>query len=291
MRGRRFGRPAAKKSSPKGKRESSESTVFYEESVPVDPVAIRTATLNSLKHLGEQRFALPPFSEHFQRWIKDIREVVAEFELGLPSALDEAGKLLVENTVANVEGSLNQLAASETKMSGEAAEVQRELAGRENELSQLEHAYRAKTSQLRRRSEQSFEKMQSEIIALDRQRSKLLHAKPTLLQRLLRKPETKLEEKTGALQSRKKNLVGRKEWLRQELEKHRIEYERNRAELVQKIDTLRTKVKETKGHALDDAVEIRRKTCDELSKIVQNGVGKLLSQSDLPAIDTTEEPA
>jgi len=286
MRGRRFGRPAAKKSSLKSKRETSESTVFYEESVPADPAEIRSDTLNSLKHLGEQRFALPPFSEHFQRWVKDVRAVLTEFELALPTALDQSGKQLVENTLSNLQAALDELTATEHKASGEAAEIQRDLEAHEHELSRLEHAYKATTSQLRRRSEQSFEKMQSEIAALDRQRSRMLHAKPTLLQRLFRKPETKLEAKTNSLRSRKKDLMGRKEWLTQELEKHRIEYERSRAELVQKIGTLKEKVKETKGQALDDAVEIRRKTCDELSRIVQDAVDKLL-QDDLTAIDGT----
>lgn len=285
MRGRRFGRPAAKKSSLKREREHSESSVFYEESVPADPAEVRSVTLNSLKHLGEQRFALPPFSEHFQRWIKDVRAVLTEFELTLPTALDKSGKQLVENTLSSLQGALHELTATENKTSGETAEAQRELAAREHELSQLEHAYKTTTSQLRRRSEQSFEKMQGEIAALDRQRSKLLHAKPTLLQRLFRKPETKLEEKTNALQSRKKDLIGRKEWLSQELEKHRIEYERSRAELVQQIDGLKEKLRGTKGQALDDAVEIRRKACDELSRIVQEAVDKLLPQSGLADVD------
>ena len=279
MRGRRFGRPAMKKTSTKARPEASEPTIFYKESIAVNPVEICSATLNSLEHLGKQRFALPPFAEHFQRWTKDVRALLSEFEISLPTVLDQQSKERIESTLGSLQAALDSVASIENRTSSEVADAQRELSACENELSRLEHDYKNATSQLRRRSEQSFEKIRSDINTLDKQRSQLLHAKPTFFQRMFRKPDTKLEEKTAALQTRKNNLSGSREQLKQDLEKHRIDYEKRRKDLIQGIATLRERLAETKGRTSDDALELRGKTCHELADIVQGAVDRFLKQT------------
>lgn len=275
MRGRRFGRPIAKKSSAKNRQETKESTAYYEQATPLTPDEIRFSTLNSLEHLGKQRFALPPFSEHFHRWMNDVRSVLTEFETQMPEIADQQYRQKVENALNSVQTSLTELTDSESKISEEYAETQRELSAYESELARLEHEYKSSTGRLRREQEQSLESLRREIDTLDKQRLRILHTKPTLLQRLLRKPDTKLMQKTSALQSKKKDLGNRKEGLKLGLEKHRNDYEQKRKELVQKAETLRAKMSEVRQKTFGDALELRSQACSELSEAVRHAVDKL----------------
>ena len=289
MRGRRFGRPVARKSSAKSKREQHESSVFFEEAALINPIEIRFSTLNSLEHLGNQRFALPPFSEHFQRWTKDVRAVLGEFENLLPQVVNEQYSESIEKTLISLQTALDERMAAETKISGEAAETQRQLSACENELSRLEHDYKIMTSQIRRKYDQSFEKMRREINTIDKQRLRILHEKPTLLQRLFRKSDTKLEEKTNALQSKKNDLGGRREGLKQDLEKHRIDYENKRKQLVEKTEAIRARMSDVKGKSVDDALDLRKHACEELSRAVSETVEKLLKEENSQNVEGTEQ--
>ncbi len=46
-------------------------------------------TLNSLAKLGNQIFALSPFSQYFDDWILNLRQVTSEFESNPTIAVDE----------------------------------------------------------------------------------------------------------------------------------------------------------------------------------------------------------
>ena len=289
MRGRRFGRPNARKSSAKSKREQHESSVFFEEAAPINPAEIRFSTLNSLEHLGNQRFALPPFSEHFQRWTKDVGVVLGEFENLLPQVVNEQYSESIEKTLVSLQTALDERMSAETKISGETSEAQRQLSACENELSRLEHHYKMMTSQIRRRYEQSFEKMRREIATIDKLRLRILHEKPTLLQRLFRKSDTKLEEKTNALQSKKNDLGGRREALKQDLEKRRIDYENKRKQLVEKTETIRARMSDVKRKSVDDALDLRKHACEELSLVVSETVEKLLKEENSQNVEGTEQ--
>jgi chromosome segregation ATPase len=289
MRGRRFGRPLPKKSSAKDKRETKESTAFYEQVTPVTPDEIRFSTLNSLEHLGKQRFALPPYSEHFNRWMKDVRAVLVEFESRLPEVVNKQYNERVENTLNSLQISLNELTGAENKVSEESAETQRKLSTCESELSRLEHDYKTATSQLRRHHEQSFEKLRREIDTLDKQRLRIIHTKPTLLQRLLRKPDTKLSEKTSTLQSKKNALGDQKESLKQDLEKYRNDYEQRRKQTVQKLEELRARMVEARRETFDDALELRSRTCSKLSEVVRAAMDQPQKEQGSQNVDGTRE--
>ena len=289
MRGRRFGRPAARRPSAKSKREPQESSIFYEEAAKIDPAEIRSSTLNSLQHLGNQRFALPPFSEHFQRWMKDVKGVLTDFENQLPQIITQNYSETVAKTLGDIKTAFDQQIESEGKISDETARTQRQLAACESELSRHEHEYKAMTNQVKKRYELSFEKLRGEIDTLDRQRIRILHAKPTLLQKLFRRSDTKLEEKTNALQSKRNDLGGRKDTLEHDLEKVRIGYEQKRKQLIERAGTLRARMSEVKGKTLDDALELRRHACEEIIKAVIETVDKFLKARNPQNIEGTQQ--
>lgn len=278
MRGRRFRRPTTKKLSSKEKREERETSAFYQEREPVDPLQVSSRTSNVLEHLGNQRFALPPFSEHFQRWMKDVRVILAEFETDLPTAADQAYHETVDKTLTNVQDAFGKRVDAEKGISEETSTLQQELTACEGELSKLEHEYRTRTHEVRRGYERSAGKLRGEMDSLDRKRSKLLQKGPTLLERIFRRPDTKFEESTSAMQSKRAALGNKKATLNLDLGNLRNEYESKSKQLTDHIEALRAKLAETRSNTLDDALEVRRLGCRELRQVVAEAVGRLPRQ-------------
>ena len=281
MRGRRFGRPVAKKKVAKDRGGQEEASAVYVESTPVDLNQIRSITVNSLEHLGNQRFALPPYSEHFQRWFKDVTTVMTDFETKLPSPIDDLLKAMIEKTLSDLGISLKERAAAETDVTGKLSDTQREIAAHEAERSKLDSDYKTRTHQTRRRYEQSFEKLRREIETLERERLRNLHARPRFFQKIFHRSEANLEAKSDSLRSKKAALVNGREALARELEAMRTENESKRAEITEQLDLLRAKLEESRESKLDDAVEARKAACEELRSEVTEAVDRALKQQDV----------
>jgi hypothetical protein len=160
MRGNRFQRPTRKKKS-REKTGIAEDTFPYQEEVTVDPLQVSSKAMNALEHLGMQRFALPPFSEHFDRWIKDVEVVLTEFETTLPNIADEEYRASVRNIMLSLRQTLHKQVESERNSSGESAKVIQELNSSELELSKLEHEYRKATYETRKKHEKALARLQS----------------------------------------------------------------------------------------------------------------------------------
>jgi len=288
MRGRRFRRPATKKLSSKEKREERETTTFYREREPVDPLQVSSRTSNALDHLGNQRFALPPFSEHFQRWMKNVRAILAEFETDLPAAADQAYHETVEKILTNVQDAFGKRIDAEKGISEEFSKLQQELTACELELSKLEHEYRARVHEVRRGYEKSAEKLRGEMDSLDRERSRLLRKASTLLERIFRRPDTRLEESASALQSKRAALGNKKATLKRDLDNLRADYESKSKQLTEHREALRAKLAEIGGNTLDDALDVRKLACQELPRVVAEAVSRLSRQQPPPNVENIQ---
>jgi chromosome segregation ATPase len=276
MRGPRFGRPPAKKASAREKKEKRGTLVFYQEPERVDPAEVYSKTLNAIEHLGNQRFALPPFSEHFDRWMKDVRAVLTEFETSLPAAIDPQYRTGVEQSLSKVQEVLTRSIEEEKNSSTETANLQQQIAAVERQISSLEQDYKKRIREVRKKYEASVERLRTEIDSLDKQRLRILRKKTSFLRRLFGKSESELEEKTtSTLHKKRAALDEGKGRLKQELEKDRTEYENNRKHLVDELEALRAKHANLRGNTLDDAVEARRLACQELHKVVGQAVARI----------------
>ncbi len=275
MRGTRFRRPATKKQSSKEKREEHETSVFYQERIPVDPSQVSSRILNSLEHLGSQRFILPPFSEHFERWIKDVESILAEFETELPDVSDQAYRETVDGFLSNVQEALRKRVDAEKGNSEAISKLQQELIPCELELSKLAHEYRTRTHETKRGYERSFEALRGEIDSLDKRRLKLLRKGSSILEKILHRSVAKVEESTGALQSKRADLGSKEATLKGDLDNLRADYENKRKRLAERQQSLKAKLSEFKGDRLDDALEVRRAACQELCRAVAEAVARL----------------
>jgi len=275
MRSRRIStkKPAAKET------RSEEDEYAYKEPVIVDPQEVSSRLTNSLEHLGNQRFGMPPFAEHFHRWVLDVEAALNDFRNSLPDAADQGFDDAVKQLVLNVRGELDGRIASEEALSAKIAEAQHQLSDNERQLAELESAQRTQVNEARRHSEKSMKKIRGEIDALDDQRLKMIRHKPTILERVFGSARERIDNTSRSLQSRRTDLHGKQENLKQRLSALRSEYEAKRKPLVSRQAELRDELTKLRATTLDDALEIRKTVCDQLRKAVEGAVTQAAASS------------
>jgi len=217
--------------------------------------------------------------------MKDVATLMSDFETQLPQAADQQYRENTAKTLSDLQSALNERTKTETDASSKLAGRQRRLAAYQSELSKLDQDYKSQTHEMRKRHEQSSEKLRREIQRLDEERLRILRTKPTLIQRLLRRSDVDLEERTNALRSRKDALGDRKDSLKSDLEKLRTEYERKRKEITDQLNALHEELIGSSDSKLDDAVELRNAACQNLRRQVDMAVDKLLEQRDSNAAE------
>jgi len=291
-RGMRSRRATTKKPALKEKRTSQENAFPYQEVVPVNQPEISSRITNALEHLGNQRFALPPFYEHFQRWMKDVESVLADFKDSIPEAADKQYEATVTELMANLRNELTKRIEGEKALSNQITELQKQLAMYEVEISDLEKEQRNRTHEARRGYEKSIDKIRGEIDALDAQRLKLLRKKPTLLDRILGRSKLKIEGSSHSLQSKRSDLHGKEEKLKLQLDGLRSNYQEKRKEVSMREEELRQQLLELKNSTLDDGLEIRRNVCEQIRLAVEASLDRLRiqqTQENLKEGSTTSE--
>ncbi len=264
-----------KKQSTKEKREERENSVFYQEQAPIDTSQVSARILNALEHLGSQRFALPPFSEHFDRWIKDVRAILVEMETELPEVADEPYRGNSERILSDLQLALHKRIDFEKENSEEVSKLHQELSSCELELSKLEREYKTRAHEARRGHERSLETIKGEIDSLDKQRLKLLRKRPSIVDRLLHRPRTKLEESMRVLQTKRTDIGSKQRTLKQNLDELRAEYETRRKQLVERQEALKAELAEFKTNTPNDALDVRNQACQELGRAVVEAIGRL----------------
>jgi len=279
-RGMRSRRIATKKPASKDKRESEESEFAYEENVPVNPQEVSARVMNALDHLGSQRFGMPPFSEHFRRWMIDIESVLDDFRSSLPDAANEHFDATVARLVSNIRNELNGRINAEEGLSAKITELLRQLADNERELAELESEQRIKVHEAKRTTEKSMKKLRGEIDALDAQRLKLLRQKPKFLERFFGSTKMKVENSSRSLHSKQNDLLSRQESLEQRIEVLRSDYEEKRKPLTARQAELREKLAELRSTTMDDALEVRKVACEQIHQTISIALSQLAQQQN-----------
>ena len=286
MRGKRFVRPASKKSSRRVR--ESENTEPYLDVKEVDPAEVTSAVLNAIDHLGNQRFVLPPFAEHFERWLKDLQSLLNEFETQIPQAVDGNLHMEITGSMNNIRNVLAKCTEVENTKSSESTKLQQQLARCETALSQLEHTYKSQTQELRRQYEKANQKVRAEIDQLDRRRMQILRKHTNIFQRIFRKSDTAIQGTNTALESRRTELSDSGQSLKKDLQRRREEYTTDRQRLLTEIEGLRQKIHGLSESSRDDALEARREACQRIHMTITGAMQK--AQTDLGSGSPSSSP-
>jgi hypothetical protein len=277
-RGMRSRRTTTKKTSLKEKKASQETAFSYREVVPVNQQEISSRVANALEHLGNQRFALPPFYEHYERWMKDVESVLADFKDSIPGADDKQYEATEGTLMANIRNELTKRIDAERALSNQITELQNQLSIYEVEISDLDKEQRNRTHEAKRGYERSIDKVRDEIDALEAQRLKTLRKKPTVLDRILGRSRVRLEGSSHSLQSKRSDLHGKEEKLKRHLDGLRSNYQEKRKQVSMREEELRQQLAELKNSTLDDGLEIRKSVCEQIRIAVGTSLDRLKIQ-------------
>ena len=271
-------RVAAKKQPSRDRRESVETEFAYQENIPVNPQEVAARVINALEHLGNQRFGMPPFSEHFRRWMLDIESVLNDFKSSVPPAINASFDTSVDQLVANIRTELNGRISAEENLSAKIAEMLRQLADNERELNELESEQRVKVHEAKRSTEKSMTKLRDEIDELDAERLKLLRQKPRILERLFGGRKTKVEDSSRTLHSKRKDLLSSEEGLKRRVHVLRSTFDEKRRPLTERRDELRGRLTELRSTTMDDALQVRKAACEQIRQAVSDALDQFTPQ-------------
>jgi len=275
MRGRRFLRPTKKKSK-RTKEKSPELTYTNEDTTDLN--SVRNNILNAIDHLGNQRFALAPFAEHFQRWTTDLKSLLDEFKSQFPDAADTLLQSEIDGLLTRLQDTFSTHSEMEVKKSNELSKLQRELTQFEIELSKLERNYRSNVHGHRRQHNDANRRIRGEIDILDKKRVQILRRKPSIIHRLMRKSNTGLEDASTALENKKTQLRDDEQDFEVILQRSRNEYEQNRQKLISQIDLLKQEI-ENNSETTDDALQIRNETCQQVRSAIDRAMLRVKSKN------------
>jgi len=277
MRGTRSRRTVRKKQTA-AKENKYEYRQLQYQNEKTDPEIIISNILNAIDHLGNQRFGLPPFNEHFQRWRKDVNRLITEFQTQFPNVTDEQFHSTMQNEFTMLDQAFAERENLENTENNEFTGLQQQLAKCELRLSTLEHEHNKQTGELRRKFEHKSSRLKDEIDSLDRQRLGLIRKRASLLQRILRRPEAQLQESDNLIQTKKEKLRETEATLQQNLTKQREQDLANKKELLAQRENLREQIAAFKESKTNDALEIRVNVCRQLHKAIADAVERVKIQ-------------
>ena len=238
--------------------------------------------ITSLDTLGSQTFAMPPFNQHFDRWLKSLSSVLDDFEASKVIEVDD--KFQEEHT--------QLLSAIEAALKAEKAkEASREatIMGLHSSKDLLFHSEQEHEEKLREyaaRRDAKLKGLTSSVDALRAEVDEILESKPGLLERFT-KSKAKIEEDSRwRLAAAEKVLDSTKSTFAEELTSIQKDYERERSLILENVASERKEIDRLVAEAeIDGSVEVRCVACDELAGAIK----ALVKRTDAPATEKTND--
>ena len=117
---------------------------YHQEETEISAKEVVEKNLGILSKLGNQIFALSPFSQYFDDWLVNLRQIISEFESNPSINVDEQFVKERSQIFLDVEGALAEKRLQETNLTGEA----KELADNNHLLVETDKEYAEKTREL-----------------------------------------------------------------------------------------------------------------------------------------------
>jgi vacuolar-type H+-ATPase subunit I/STV1 len=264
-------RPDRAKLKPKTDKERSmDSHQFTEENVPTSKEVL-DRTLNSLRHLGEQRFAIAPFYEHFGRWFQSLQTVLAEFESSPSITVDDQFRRKCSEILSAVELNLDQKRLKEISFEESMRKINQSLRDARTLMAQTEREHAAKMRKIADQEEHEVKPVASKVGRFREELNRIARSKPGFLSILMKgsahketEATRKLNSTTRELEKIEQSFSGERKRLEDEYKQKRQNVPEQIARLQREIEGLQTDTK------IDDAVEIRREACEGLTSALNS---------------------
>jgi hypothetical protein len=262
--GRGYGsvRRAKAKAKVKGKKRRSSGSYILEENRVLTLEEVADRTLNRLRNLGNQRFALAPFDEYFGSWLMDLREVLSEFESSPTMSVDDLFMKERSQILLNVELKLEEIRHEQVSRE----EATKSLSDNSILLERIEEEYATRTKEIEWQKNSEIKRLSSNIDGLREELDRIARMKTGIFRALSKKAkEQKEAEVTQRLNSAQNELALAAQHFIAEQERLQDEYERKKQPV---IDQIRDQQKEVENQEIDWSLEARRVACEALVNAV-----------------------
>jgi hypothetical protein len=253
--------PHEKKKTRVKKHRSSGKYLLEEEHVPTSGEVVEK-TLSRLRSLGNQIFAVFPFSVYFADWLASLKDVLVAFESSPSVSIDEQFAKERAQILADVESALEESSRKEVSL-GQAITS---LSNNKILLQRIEEEYATRPREIEGRKNSEITRLHGDIDVFRKELDDLAMVKAGLFRAISKKvkaqKEAEVTQRLNAAQSELEltvqNSVVEQESLRNEHEK--------RKQLV--IEQIANIQKEVENAEVDGSLEDRRVACEALANAV-----------------------
>ena len=274
--GRRPGRTTSKAKSGK-RREESGACRLEEEHAPTSKEIV-DRTLNRLSHLGSQRFGVPPFYTHFDRWLVNLQTIMSEFQTSPTIHVDDQFTKECSQALSDIEAALKERRFKEASREETIRKNNQDLMEAKSLLAQTEREHATRTKELEAKKELAIKPVAGNVGKLREELGRIARMRAGFLRSISKKTKAQKEaEASQRLNSTKSELAKIKQSFVSEQEKLRKEYKERKQRILEQIASQEKNIEILEaGSEIDDAVDIRRAACDALA----NDVNSLLQRGE-----------
>ncbi len=257
---RQYSRSAHEKKTKEKKQRSSGK--YFEEETEISAKEVVEKTLGIFSRLGNQIFALSPFSQYFDDWLVNLRQTVSEFESNPVITADEQFVKERSQIFLDVEGALAEKRIQESNLTGEA----KELADNNHLLVETDKEYAEKTRELSNKRNCDVQRLTHIIGELEDELANQEEIRISFFKPIARrKAAEKLALTRQELKSTKNGLEVALQSFTAEQEKQHDNYEKKKQDIAERVDALH---KELEKLEVDISVEARQTACNALINAV-----------------------
>lgn len=266
--GKQFSKSAHDKKT-KEKKQRSGAKYLQEETPKVSAQEVAERTLNGLGKLGNQIFALSPFSQYFDDWLVNLRQIISEFESNPAITTDEQFVKERVQIFLDVEGALAEKRLQESNLTAEA----KALADNNHLIVEADKEYAEQTRERSIKRNAEVQRLSSKIRELEDQLATQQEVKISFYKiNAKRKAAEQLAQTTQNLKATKNELEVTLQTFTAEQEKLHDSYEKRKQELSENSDRLHRELEKLET---DTSTTARQTACNALA----NAINELIKRA------------
>ena len=263
---RGFDKPKRARSKTRSKKSKLIESYPKEQNAPTLKEAV-SRTLNSLHNLGNQKFALTPFYEHFDRWLMNLQTVLTDFENNQTVAVDSQFREECSKIFSYIESSLMDSRLKEISRE----EAIRRIPSSKNILSQMEQERIAKIKDIADRKEHTIKPLMDKVDALQHELDGIRHMRTGFFIGISKEAKARKEEEaTLKLTLAKKEIEEAVISFTTEETNLQEEYEHRKQKILEQIANDQREVERLETDSqIDGSAEARRISCENLADTIK----------------------
>jgi hypothetical protein len=251
----------------KEKKQRSGAKYLQEETPQASAQEVAEKTLNCLGKLGNQIFALSPFSQYFDDWTVSLRQVVSEFESNPTITADEQFEKERSQIFLDAEAALAEKRLQESTLTEEA----KALDDVNHHIVEADKEYAEQTRERSNKRNADVQSLSTKIRELEDQLASQQEVKISFYKfSAKRKAADALAQTTQNLKAAKNELEVTLQNFTAEQEKLHDNYEKRKQELNAESDRLHVELEKLET---DTSTAARQTACNALSESI-NGLLK-----------------